>query len=78
MPTAACHPNGTLFVVCGNGHAIARTTTPPGSGVPIWASNWSAQVQLHPEGEQGAWEDPDLWFDRNENFHILCGALVTA
>ena len=25
MPTAAYHPNGTLFVICGNGHSLVST-----------------------------------------------------
>ena len=69
MPTAAFHPNGTLFVVCGNGHAITRATSAP--SVPVWQATWSPQVRLHPEGEQGNWEDPDLWWDSRGNFHIL-------
>ena len=69
MPTAAFHPNGTLFLVCGNGYSITRSTSP--STVPIWESSWSNQVSMHPEGLQGRWEDPDLWWDRRGNFHIL-------
>ena len=75
MPSAAYHPNGTLFVVCGNGHAITRATSP--TSTPAWESTWSPQVPLTPHGEAGNWEDPDLWFDRRENFHILYHVYTT-
>jgi hypothetical protein len=58
MPSAAFHPNGTLFVICGNGHAIARVMSPPTT--PVWAAEWSHQVPLTPKGLQGNWEDPDV------------------
>ena len=64
---------GTLYVICGNGHAWTRTTTPiTKGGTPAWAAEWTPQVPLHPQGEQGNWEDPDLYFDRRGNFHIIC------
>jgi hypothetical protein len=54
MPSAAFHPNGTLFVICGNGHAIARVISAP--SVPVWEAEWSHQVKLMPHGLQGNWE----------------------
>ena len=69
MPSAAFHPNGTLFVICGNGHAISRVVSP--ASTPVWEATWSPQVRLTPNGLQGNWEDPDLWFDKNGHFHIL-------
>ena len=68
MPsTSPCLP--ALFVICGNGHAITHVTSP--LSTPAWEANWSAQVPLKPAGEQGSWEDPDIWFDKDGNFHIL-------
>jgi hypothetical protein len=42
MPSAAFHPNGTLFVICGNGHAITRTVSP--TSTPVWEAAWSHPV----------------------------------
>lgn len=58
MPSAAFHPNGTLFVICGNGHAITRVVSP--ASTPVWDATWSPQVRLTPTGLQGNWEDPDV------------------
>ena len=60
MPTAAFHPNGTLFAVCGNGDAL--TSAPSRHGA------WTAQRAL---GKEKHWEDPTLWFDRRGNFHVI-------
>ena len=53
MPCGAFHPNGTLFVICGNGHKMTHTidaTTPP------WEAEWTEPVKLSPQGEHGEWE----------------------
>jgi len=61
MPTAAFHPNGTLFAVCGNGASL--------HSAPSRAGPWSPlNVQL-PRADR--WEDPTLWFDRHGHFHII-------
>jgi len=60
MPTAAFHPNGTLFVVCGNGHQLVRADH--------WDGQWTHLAPLHtPPG----WEDPTLWFDADAHWHII-------
>jgi len=61
MPTAAFHPNGTLFVVCGNGQRLSRADQG-------WQGEWADVMQLSPPP---MWEDPSLWFDRRGNWHIL-------
>ena len=61
MPTAAFHPNGTLFAICGNG---AELHSAPSRDGP-----WSS-VRIPLPLEQH-WEDPTLWFDRRGNFHVL-------
>ena len=38
MPTAAYHPNGTLFVVCGNGHELVSASK--------WDSEWNTVTRL--------------------------------
>jgi len=63
MPTAAFHPNGTLFMVCENG---AFLVSAPSRRGPY------ADGAALPRGSlNGGWEDPTLWFDRRRNFHIL-------
>ena len=74
MPCAAVHPNGTLFAVCGNGLAITSVTGDP-TAAP-WQARWNPQRPLlpdhkRPSSEQGAWEDPDLWWDKRGHWHIL-------
>lgn len=60
MPTAAYHPNGTLFVVCGNGRSLFSAKQ--------WDKEWSLVTPLNcPPG----WEDPTLWFDKRGNWHII-------
>ena len=54
MPSLAFHPNGTLFVICGNGHAITRVIS--SASTPVWEAEWSPQVKLMPHGLQGNWE----------------------
>ena len=61
MPTAAFHPNGTLYVVCGNGATLHSAPSRDGPWSPL-------QVRL-PQATD--WEDPTLWFDRRGNFHIV-------
>ena len=61
MPTAAFHPNGTLFVVCGNGAELRSA--------PSRAGPWSPVRIPLPRG--AGWEDPTLWFDRRGNFHVI-------
>ena len=53
MPTAAFHPNGTIFAVCGNGATL--------TSAPTWDAEWGPQ---RPIGTTTAGEDPTLWFDR--------------
>ena len=60
MPTAAFHPNGTLFVVCGNGHGLYAADT--------WNGHWRLVTALVTPPK---WEDPTLWFDRRGNWHIV-------
>ena len=48
MPTAAFHPNGTLFVVCGNGQRLSRADQG-------WQGEWIDVMQLNPPP---MWEDP--------------------
>ena len=61
MPSAAFHPNGTLFAVCGNGHTLTWAHSFNGS--------WSGQRAI--AGKPPRWEDPCLWFDRHGHWHIL-------
>ena len=61
MPSAAFHPNGTLFAVCGNG-AVLRSA-------PSRNGPWSQLKVRLPLADH--WEDPTLYFDRNGNFHII-------
>jgi len=61
MPTAAFHPNGTLFVVCGNGHQLV-------SAQHGWRGQWTSILPLQTPPN---WEDPTLYFDRRANWHIL-------
>jgi hypothetical protein len=72
MPDAAFHPNGTLFVICGNGALMSRVLDRKANP---WEAQWAPLVQLPPNDHawapQSGWEDPDLWFDRRGNFHIL-------
>jgi hypothetical protein len=60
MPTAAFHPNKTLFVVCGNGHSLYSADT--------WDGNWRLITALSTPPK---WEDPTLWFDQRGNWHIV-------
>lgn len=60
MPTAAFHPNGTIFAVCGNGATL--------TSAPTWDAEWGPQ---RPIGTPTHWEDPTLWFDRRGHWHIL-------
>jgi len=60
MPTAAFHPNGSLFVVCGNGHQLVAST---GVNQP-----WRSVTTLNTPPK---WEDPTLWFDRRGAWHII-------
>jgi hypothetical protein len=60
MPTAAFHPNKTLYVVCGNGHGLYSADT--------WDGDWRLVTALEPPPK---WEDPTLWFDRRGNWHIV-------
>jgi hypothetical protein len=60
MPTAAFHPNGTLFLVCGNGDHVVSTPSRHGP--------FTDGVRL-PRGPR--WEDPTLWFDKRKNVHII-------
>jgi hypothetical protein len=60
MPTAAFHPNGTLYAVCGNGHALFAADT--------WDGQWRLVTALVPPAR---WEDPTLWFDREGRWHIV-------
>ena len=60
MPTAAFHPNGSLFVVCGNGHQLVAST---GVNQP-----WRSVTTLNTPPK---WEDPTLWFDRRGSWHII-------
>jgi hypothetical protein len=68
MPTAAFHPNGTLFMVCGNGNILVSAPSSDALSEewrkissPSWASG---------PGSHG-WEDPTLWFDRRGNWHVI-------
>lgn len=64
MPSAAFHPNGTLYAICSNGHSITSS--------PSWnVGNWTEPRALHPSGQGGSWEDPHLWFDKRGFWHIL-------
>ena len=65
MPTAAFHPNGTLYVICGNGKRIVAAAGNWSSGVwrQVRGSNWSRP--------HNRWEDPSLWFDRRGHWHVL-------
>ena len=47
MPTAAFHPNGTIFAVCGNGATL--------TSAPTWDAEWGPQ---RPIGTPTRWEDP--------------------
>jgi len=60
MPTAAFAPNGTLFVICGNGHELKRLNPS--------TSKWQSVLKLDTPPR---WEDPTLWFDRRGNWHII-------
>lgn len=60
MPTAAFHPNNTLYVVCGNGHSLYSADT--------WNGTWQLVTTLTTPPK---WEDPTLWFDRRGNWHIV-------
>ena len=64
MPTAAFHPNGTLYVICGNGERIvaAEGNWSSGSWRDVHGSNWS---------RPHLWEDPSLWFDRHGHWHVI-------
>jgi hypothetical protein len=50
MPTAAFHPNGTLFAVCQNGHSLWRQEH--------WDAPWTSVTPLAPPP---SWEDPSIW-----------------
>ena len=50
MPTAAFHPNGTLFAVCQNGHSLWRQDH--------WDAPWTSVTPLAPPP---SWEDPSIW-----------------
>jgi hypothetical protein len=60
MPTAGFHPNGTLFVICGNGRALVRANQ--------WDGEWT---HLSPLAPPSGWEDPTLYFDGRGNWHII-------
>ena len=52
MPSAAFHPNGTLFAICNNGHTISRSSHG-------WDGEWSPLRMLGtPMPGHGGWEDP--------------------
>ena len=61
LRSGAFHPNGTLFVICGNGHEIIHTTD--ATAAP-WEAEWSERpLKLSPQGEEGEWEGATpLWF----------------
>jgi hypothetical protein len=40
-------------------------------------ANWTHSQALNPGGEQRDWEDPNLWFDRRGNFHIMYHVYTT-
>ena len=60
MPTAAYHPNGTLYVICGNGARLVAADH--------WSGPWR---EIHTFQRPDGWEDPTLWFDRRGNWHII-------
>jgi hypothetical protein len=60
MPSAAFHPNGTLFAVCGNGATITSASA--------FDAAWTPQRSI---GTPRQWEDPTLWFDRRGHWHIV-------
>jgi len=60
MPTAAYHPNGTLFVICRNGHELVRADK--------WDGTW---VKVMPLVTPSSWEDPSLYFDVDGNWHVM-------
>ena len=64
MPSAAFHPNGTLYVVCGNGERIVMADGNWTSGMwrVVSAANWTRPKY---------WEDPTLWFDDRGNWHMI-------
>jgi hypothetical protein len=62
MPTAAFHPNGTLFMVCHNGAELVSAAKWDGAWMKVVAPTFHK-----PSG----WEDPTLWFDRRGNFHVI-------
>ena len=64
MPSAAFHPNGTLYVVCGNGERIVMADGNWTSGMwrVVSAANWTRPKY---------WEDPTLWFDDRGNWHVI-------
>ena len=69
MPSVAFHPNGTLFAVCDNGRALTHVTD---AEVAPWDAPWAPQMPLSPPGiDNTRWEDPTLYFDRRQNWHIL-------
>ena len=65
MPSAAFHPNGTLFLVCGNGARLVR------AGEGGWNAGEWYDVPTVDFNRPSGWEDPTLWFDRTGAFHIL-------
>ena len=49
-----------MYVVCGNGHMLFAADT--------WDGEWRAVAPL---ATPPKWEDPTIWFDRRQNFHII-------
>lgn len=61
-PSPFVAPNGTLFVVCT--WSIRHAPKPEGP--------WSKPIPLHPPNKKDRhWEDPFLFIDKRDNFHIL-------
>ena len=61
MPSAGFHRNGTLFVVCGNGHYLVATDS--------WKDGaWRFVTKLVPPPK---WEDPTMWWDARGHWHII-------
>jgi hypothetical protein len=66
MPTAAFHPNGTLFVICGNGERILAA-----EGGESWRTGRWRDVPTLNWRRPTLWEDPTLYYDRHGHWHVL-------
>ena len=73
-PTAAFHPNGTLYVMCHDGQfsLFSFHATPT---TPAWKGARSAAIPTLQVGKNknvpGNCEDPFLYFDRHGRFHAV-------